>query len=192
VIAWFAAKPVWKQITLVSVQTAVALHGAMSARANLLSARADARLKKFADSLSLGYHEREGTAALTHWVWDMESITRDEVSFLQFQQMENLDGDEATAARTSLIRCLELLAQSLWDFNREVHLGYSEGEIDITPELRAQVDVAERQAKLDLPARITAVLDATCTLRAAFDRDLDQIRLKRQILDETLVKGSVQ
>jgi hypothetical protein len=89
VIAWFAAKPVWKQITLISVQTAVALHGAMSARANLLSARADAaraRLKKFADSLSLGYHEREGTAALTHWVWDMESITRDEVSFLQFQQ----------------------------------------------------------------------------------------------------------
>jgi hypothetical protein len=147
-----------KQITLVSVQTAVALHGAMSARANLLSARADARLKKFADSLSLGYHEREGTAALTHWVWDMESITRDEVSFLQFQQMENLGGDEATAARTSLIRCLEVLAQSLWDFNREVHLGYSEGEIDITPELRAQVDVAERQAKLDLPARITAVL----------------------------------
>jgi hypothetical protein len=189
----YAVRPVLRQLGLTSLQTTVTLHQTYSAREKLLESRAKtqmAELDKLSIDLNQGYSQREDDGgSLSHWVWDMQQ----EVDRMRYRlsqwQTENLDGDETTIARQNLITALRRLDHCMIDFNGTVYV--DDPELGVTDEEKAKVYAAEQRAIKDLPARISEASAAVGNVREAFDTDLGEIRLKRQLLDQVLVNAEL-
>jgi hypothetical protein len=193
-LAWFAAQPVWRQLRLTSLQTTMTLQQVLRVREKLLADRAsmDMRiLDKLDEEMNRGYHDREGDrGTLSHWVWDMESLVGTELVRLNKRQEENLDGDETTIARQLLIQALMRLANCMSDYNGLVHFGF-DIEISDTPELRTEIERLELAAEAQLPCRIDEMSAAIGGLRKAFNVDLGEVRLKRQLMDQIVINADV-
>lgn len=191
-VAWFAAQPLWKQLKLSSVQTTTNLHQVYSAREKVLAARAKselARLEKLSTDLSGGYKRVKDDGGLSHWVWDMEQVVDSIKDRLDRRQADNIDGDETIIARQELIGEITRLRECMSDFNASVYA--DDPEYESTPEAEANVAAAEDRASKELPDRIEDVSLAITGLRKAFATDLQEIRLKRQSIDQVLVNADV-
>jgi hypothetical protein len=191
--AWIAVRPVWKQLNLTSIQANVALRDAISSQVNLIANRADktnARLDKLATDLLRGHHETEGTGAFSHWAWDMESVIDAEIATLSHEQMENVDRDETTISRTILISTLRKLESCFSDVNATIHLSYDDDRADDSA-LQQDAIKVEAIAEQQLTDRIQVTNEAILKLRSAFSRDIEELRLKRQLLDNMLVASRV-
>lgn len=192
VVAGVAADQVWRQLKLSSVQTTVTMHQVLSAREKILQSRAKeemARLDQFVNDFARDYYEREGDGSLGHWLYEQDMKIAELHKYLSERQSENLDGDETAIERQNLLRELSGLAKSTNDFNGTVHA--EQAEIQITPEIEAQIREEERQAAADLPHRIDDVTKATYKLKEAFDSDVAEIRSKRQLIDQVLASAEI-
>jgi hypothetical protein len=187
--AYVTVRPVWRQLNLASIQTNVALREAISSQVNLIASRADktnARLEKLATDLLRGHRDTEGTGAFSHWAWDMDSVIDSEIATLHQELGENIDRDETTISRTILISALGKLERCLSDVNATVHLERDDERAD-DPALNDEAAKTETLAEQQLPDCIRDTTEAISKLRSAFQRDIDELRLKRQLLDNVLV-----
>ena len=148
------------------------------------------RLEKLSDDLFRGHHDATGTGAFSQWAWDMDSVVDSEIATLEGEATENIEGDEATIARINLIKALRDLENCLYDINRAVHLEHHD-ELANDPALQAEAEKTEINAGQELGGRIGKAAKAIQDFKAAFDRDLDELRLKRQLLDNTLVASEI-
>jgi hypothetical protein len=193
--ALIAVRPVWKQLGHSAIQTTVALRDATSAQVNLIATRAEksrSRLKKFWIEFANGYESRkDDLSVLSHWVWDQESIIDHQISFLENEQTDNIDGDEATIARQKLLTALRSLETCLYEMNATVHQDYNAENMPIDDAEKAAAKETETRATAKLPKIIMPVENAIISLGAAFDRDTDALRLKRQLLDQMLAASEV-
>ena len=187
--AYVAVRPVWRQLTLASIQTNVALREAISSQVNLIASRADktnARLGKLATDLLRGHRDTEGTGAFSHWAWDMGSVIDSEIATLHQELAENIDRDETTISRTILITALGKLERCFSDVNATVHLERDDERAD-DPTLNDKAIKTENSGRTTIAGLYSEPTEAISKLRSAFQRDIDELRLKRQLLDNMLV-----
>ncbi len=149
-----------------------------------------ARLEKLSDDLFRGHHDTADTDAFSHWACDMGSAVETEIATLEGEWTENIEGDEATIARVNLVKALRGLENCLYDINRTVHLEHND-ELANDPTLQAEAEKAEINAGQELESRIGKTAKAIRDFKAAFDSDLNELRLKRQLLDNTLVASEI-
>jgi len=194
IAAWVAVRPVWKQLYLSAIQTKVSLRESISSRASLLATRSEkstSRLEKFWNDFGRGYEvTKDDAGKLSHWIWDQQSIVDDQIAILEKEQSDNIDGDETTISRQKLLTALRDLEKCIYEVNETVHLGYS---VDGPVEDAAQVAAEEQEAKATakLPDYILTAENEIVSLSTSFDRDVAELRLKRQLLDQMLAASEV-
>jgi hypothetical protein len=193
VAAWVAVKPVWKQLRLSEIQASVSLRESISSRVNLLATRAEksrTRLKAFYIQFATAYESTKDDASkLSHWIWDQENIINDQIAYLENEQSENIDGDGTTISRQKLLISLRQLENCVYEVNATVHLDYNVDEVEEAQQAAAEQE--ELKAKENLPNYIATVENALVDLEARFDRDIEELRLKRQLLDQILAASEV-
>jgi hypothetical protein len=143
-------------------------------------------LSKFNQNLASGYYERAGSNTLTHWLWGLEDLITQQIDTERKLQVENVDCDEVAIARTKLLTALHVLWECVYDFNATVHLE-SDVEMAENAEFEARATAAESAAAEKLPNRIDETGKAIDDLRRAYEHELNELRLKRQLLDTTLI-----
>lgn len=188
----YAVHPVLKQLRLMSLQTTVTLHQTYSEREKLLNARAKAEmneLNKLKAELDQGYSRLDDDPNISHWVWDIGQDVERTASRLEKRQTHNLDGDETTLSRTRLIARLRRLAACMTDFNASVYS--DDPEYEVSAEERSKIEATEAQASRDLHGFIAEATSAIGELEAAFNADLAELRLKRQLIDQVLLGADV-
>lgn len=186
-IGIYAVQPVLKQLRLASLQTTVILHQVYSAREKMLEQRARSQLnalERLVSELNHGSQYLDDSNA-SHWVWDTEQNVDGMIRRLRKVQTQNLDGDETTVARKQLIDKLKQLSSCMSDYNSSVYM--DDPGHETTDEVRTQIATAEANAAKELPRYIEYAIEAISHLRHAFEADLSELRLKRQLIDQTLV-----
>lgn len=193
VAALITARPVWRQFHLMSLQTTIAMHGALTERIRILnrrSAEESRRIQDLVTDLQQGHYETSETSSLSHWAWDIEQRVGSEIEYLLARQRENIEGDEATIARQHLLNAMESVRKCLSDINVEVHLERAADEIEITDQMVAAARETSDKATDELSNLIGDVLARSTELERGRAEDLDSLRLNRQLMSQILAAST--
>ena len=194
--AYIAARPVWRQIRSLQIQSAVMVRDTLTMRVAAVESRRDTTLEKIEGitrGLRRGMYINEDEDINPYWAHDAEQIVDAVVIALTAHQEASLDGELIDTKRRAVIQKAKELSVCLC----EIHTPYSR-DLDSQPELgltkeqiaaaEAAADAAATRAEGDLQQRISAVRKSADELDAAFKASLDELRARIRQIDVLVVR----
>ena len=187
--ATVAARPGWKQLKILEVQTGVLARDALDARLAAIRAREKGvhrNLVLLTDKLMQDLFplddEREPDIS-PDWAFDAQQAVRAAIDDLVLQQETSFDGELIDVARDAVIR----KAGALLEYLATIHLPFSR-DLDLPPWNYSMTQIAEARAVGKLAeGRLThclaAVSAARRSLEGAFAAGLERLRSRIRHLD---------
>jgi hypothetical protein len=192
--AYIAARPVWRQITSLQIQSEVMARETLIMRVTAIESRRDATRKKI-ESITheflraiYPYGECADPNINTEWAFEAEKIVDTIVVALIAHQETSLDGELIDTKRSAAIE----QAKELSDCLSEIHAPYScdlhDPELNLTEEQIAAATAASPRAEGHLEECISAVRTSGAELDAAFKVTLEQLRGRIRQIDVVVVR----
>ena len=192
IAAVVALRPVYKQLHVNQVQTAIAAREVLFGRTRTIDHRrkvsAAAIRKITSDFMSRLYRgDQDGEPDIDiNWAFEADQIVGQVIEEFRLQQSSMGDREAIDEKRTQLIQVATELRNCLTDIHQFYSYdfdghenGWTEKE---TEEKRAAAEVASKEAEKHLDAKIRAVAKSGKGLDDAYVAELDEIRIRvRQI-----------
>jgi hypothetical protein len=191
--AYFAARPVWRQLTSLQIQSALMERDTLITRVAAIESRRDIareKIEAITRRLTGGMFVSEDNLDINPaWAEDAEPLVNAVVAILTAHQEASLDGELIDTKRRAVIQHAKELSGCLSD----IHAPYSQDfhspdlEINLTNEqiadAEAKADAAAARAKHNLSQRISAVRKSGDELDVAFKTSLGQLRARIRQID---------
>lgn len=187
--AYFAGRPVYRQLDLMRIQSDAVL------REMLLDRQTDLTQANAALATNLG---KPLNALGTAVYWDEGEGLDEEQAFYHDQNLSVpltwlkhdyawRDNPKAEAKRTELVTALARLIDTLDDVHRPAHTEQVDEDHNISDDDWAKFLARGEEAKGEIEARLAETQDALSATRGEIDAELTAIRLRLTKLDRTLV-----
>ena len=191
--AYIAARPVWRQLTSLRIQSAVMVRETLTTRVAAIKSRRDITREKI-EAITRGltsgmFVSDEDVDYPDPWAGEAEPRVDAVVAALTAHQEASLDGELIDTKRRAVIQQAKELSGCLSD----IHAPYSLDILSPDPEMglsMEQIDAAEAQAneaaawaKGNLLQRISAVRKSGDELDLAFKTSLDRLRARIRQID---------
>lgn len=191
--AFITARPVWRQLRSMSIQTNTVYREFLDDRLRALQARhrwLDERLGSFATDVGQRMHEmREVEGRLNiHWVFERDQITWSLITELEADRAERHDPDAIAATLDEVLGALRELQETLNDIHWPEHNEQSDEDYSFSDEEWAAI----LQRSQDADAQLDAVIGNFERSKAKFDEamraELKIMRDRLKELDDRLLK----
>jgi hypothetical protein len=190
--AVIALRPVYKQLHVNQVQTAIAARELLFGRARTIEHRrkvaAEAIRKITSDFMARLYQGNPGGEPDVgpHWAHEADQIVGQVIEEFQLQQSGMGDREAIDEMRILLIQAATKLKSCLTDIHQIHSYDFDDPDNGWTPERTreevAAAEAASKEAEKHLDAKIGAVTKSGKDLDAAYVAELDEIRVRvRQI-----------
>lgn len=193
--AYIAARPVWRQLDRMSVQTGTMFREFLADRVRALTARRKwltERIDPYRTEVGQRIYEmRELENGLNiEWVFHRAQLTGDLKAKLQRYQREQRDPAAMAARLQDVVDRLSVLEATLNDIHRP-HSGDQSGEdYALTDAEWAEIGRAGEAADERLDAEVAAFEASARQLEEAIGRELSELRDRLRGADEALLKAS--
>jgi hypothetical protein len=199
--ALFALIPVYDQLQLSRLQSAVMSRDVLVKRLTTTEARRNAALRQSKsmtsdlESILFPGDADVPAAVVPEWAFHSESIVADAMAKLEATQQSQSDPTQVNAVRSKVIaaandlkECLYLIplpARTPWD---DVELGLTHVQQEAAA---TKADLEAKAAERDLPTRISAVRKAANELDGAYDIVLGTLRARLRKIDDFILERDI-
>jgi len=195
--AYMTAKPVWRQLRSMSVQTAMVHREFLAERLRALDARR-AALAKNLDPYSDQIHQRlmemreiEGKLNI-HWVFERAQITWSLINDLKTEGRQHRDPAPISIAFDALMDSLNRLYETLEDIHRPQSTDQSDEDHEFTDAEWADIGEKGKIADARLDGEISEFEQRWRDLKAAFETELSGLRDSLQAIDAQLTASAAK
>jgi hypothetical protein len=190
--AYIAARPVWRQIRSLQIQSAVTERETLTIRIDAIESRRDTTRKRIVSITSeflRKIYPYEGAELDINIEWAVQAVhlVDEVVAAFAVLQETSLDGELIDTKRRAAIQQAKQLSVCL----SEVHTPYSgildDPELNLVQEDIAAATTAAARAEANLRQRISSVIKSGDELDAAFKTTLGRLRDRIRQIDEDII-----
>jgi hypothetical protein len=193
--ALYAARPVWRQLAAMSIQTNTGLRDFLQDRIRIISVRrkwfAD-RFVSFGNEVSSAINRAEtfeGGDVNPHWAFDQDQKVSTLLDDVRRFREERRDPPAIDTGLEEVITRLELLQGTFHTIHRTSSMAQSDQDYAISDEEWAGMEAAIPQAEKDLSEVASAFAEAVKRLDGAFSDELKSLRERVRQVDLLLMRS---
>lgn len=192
--AWMTARPVWRQLDRMSVQTGTMYREFLAERLKALLVRRKwlfERISPFQQEVNQRLYEmREFENGLNiHWVFERSQIASSLRRELEAYRATSRDPAEMTEALDKLIIALKALEDDLYDIHRPTTTDQSGEDYAYTDEQWAEIGRKAKEADSALDGLLSGFNAASRKLGDAVDLEVSHLRDRLKETDDNLLNG---
>ncbi len=193
--AYMTAKPVWRQLRSMSVQTAMVHREFLAERLRVLEARRHwlmTRLDRYSDEVGqrmMEMRELEGRLNV-HWIFERSQTTASLIGVLEEDRKAQRDPTPVASALEAVLEALRQLYETMEAIHRPQSTDQAGEDYAYTDEEWARIHAKGKQADERLDAEVTTFERALSGLRTALQTELDGLRDSLQAIDARLTASA--
>jgi hypothetical protein len=194
--AWYAAKPVWRQIQKMNVQQDIMARQIIESRLKSIEANdryLDTKLSAYLQDIWRNIYdwhvepaEYDPQSVDPHWAFDMEHHADDILSELGRHQPSRSDTVKIETAREQVVRTLAELSACFNSISAPARLA---GDPEISEEHEERLEAEEQAARIDMEKIANAVDEARKAFASVAASEIDSIRKRIRQIDDQLLRA---